>query len=353
MRKTAYLFAVWGILLKYTQDRSRSVPTTQTDAGISVGDLETDAIAKAARHLALKNATLYYGACFTNWFIYGVHKPRMWRDNKVSVWRPIWCGNAEDHQPNPDIASQTDMAPHQLAEYFVTQELQVVKKNPSWVQVINRTQTFVPKSTDHERMLELLSRPISDAEREEARKLYHSNMNEARHSASHSDQEAVVHEQEDAAEVVVGGVGGDDDKEEEAGGEEEQQQETQHQQQQRTPPPPRQQQQRTPPPSPKRKRVDEVVELAKKKPKRGPDYKAEQLEIKAATDRRERYALIQRFCELNPGSTNSWLKQLRSSKPKIDLCVQECFGGELDKFLSAGSTLAFRPYKCICSTLKK
>lgn len=124
MRKTAYLFAVFAVLSKYDavgRNRHTSEGTPRIQA------LEMDDIEKAARHGSHSNSALYFGS-HSNLYEKVGPKTKHWAYHKVSPWRSCYCGKSkskERYDGNEDWSTRTSMSLPQLADWFVSEELQV------------------------------------------------------------------------------------------------------------------------------------------------------------------------------------------------------------------------------------
>uniref|UniRef100_A0A7S1YFQ7 Uncharacterized protein n=1 Tax=Grammatophora oceanica TaxID=210454 RepID=A0A7S1YFQ7_9STRA len=127
LRKTAYFFAVFGILYKY-EVTGRRITGSMADSR-HIQPLEDDALGKAARHKAIKNATLYFGAVLTRWEDLGFKTTEpsggeQWQHNKVSEWKGVFYG-VGPVRGNEDVATQTTMPLVSLASWYVTTELDI------------------------------------------------------------------------------------------------------------------------------------------------------------------------------------------------------------------------------------
>ena len=125
LRKTAYLFAVFGIMLRYEVTGRRRTNIVGDLKTTMIQSLEDDALGKAGRHASMQNASLYYMDCLQKWHTIGVHKDRTWRKNKVSEWKSIFIATKQC-PPNLDAPSQTNMSLTQLATWYVSQELKII-----------------------------------------------------------------------------------------------------------------------------------------------------------------------------------------------------------------------------------
>lgn len=133
LRKTAYLFAVFGIMLKY-EVTGRRVTTGKPTLDY-IQSLEDDALAKAGRHVSMKNASLYYMSALEKWHTAGVHHDRAWRTNKVSEWKSIYAGT-KTCPPNQDAVSQTDKTLAELAPWYVRHELNITPTHNNFQRTI-------------------------------------------------------------------------------------------------------------------------------------------------------------------------------------------------------------------------
>ncbi len=134
LRKTAYLFAVFGIMLRYEVTGRAS--TTGDLKVTAIQSLEGDALAKAGRHASTENASLYYMGALQQWQSSGVHKPRVWRTHKVSEWKSIFI-SVNACPPNMDAPSQTDMSLAELATWYVKQELKIMPTHNDYRRSLN------------------------------------------------------------------------------------------------------------------------------------------------------------------------------------------------------------------------
>ena len=118
MRKTAYLFAVFGVLFKY-DDQKRKIRGT---GGIEA--LEIDDIEKAARHGTHNNASLYFSNNSNKYERLGPHT-NQWPYHKVSPWRSIYYGRGKSknsYEANQDLSSRTDTPINDLCHWFLREE---------------------------------------------------------------------------------------------------------------------------------------------------------------------------------------------------------------------------------------
>ncbi len=144
LRKTAYLFAVFGIMLRYEVTGRRI--TTGVLKETAIQSLEDDALAKAGRHVAIANASLYNMGALQQWQSIGVHKDRLWRTNKVSEWKSIFIAETAC-PPNMDAPSQTDMSLAELATWYVKQELKLIRKHNDYRRSLDCACTKAPSQS--------------------------------------------------------------------------------------------------------------------------------------------------------------------------------------------------------------
>jgi hypothetical protein len=125
LRKMAYLFAVFGIMLRYKVTGRRKTSGEYPLPVTAIQTLEDDALAKVGQHAAISNASLYYMGCLQQWHTSGVHKVHVWRDNKVSEWKLIYF-SVQQCPPNMDALSQTSKSLADLATWYVSEELKII-----------------------------------------------------------------------------------------------------------------------------------------------------------------------------------------------------------------------------------
>lgn len=119
LRKTGFLFAIFGIQNQYIDSGKR--PFCQTTRKIQ--PIEDVALLKSARHHEKTDTSPYHQDALT---LYADLKrqPNMLKLNKVSSWEPIWVEDV-NFRRNMDESTSTDMNIVEVATFFVEKELRI------------------------------------------------------------------------------------------------------------------------------------------------------------------------------------------------------------------------------------
>jgi hypothetical protein len=155
MRKTAYLFGVFGILYKYENTGRRA---TSGATGVSVQCLEDDALTKAARHKSNSSASLYYESSVTAWHELGCHSHDMWAQHKVSEWKGIFYSEGRTCRANSNMKTRTSMDVGALSRWWVKEELKICSSSQEvgWVATLNHATKTSPNLNKIEEMRQIL-----------------------------------------------------------------------------------------------------------------------------------------------------------------------------------------------------
>jgi hypothetical protein len=117
LRKTGFLFAIFGIQNRYHESGVR--PFVQSNPKNQ--PIEDVALLKSARHHAKTDTSTYHQDALTLYADYR-RQPHLRDLNRVSGWESIWVANV-DHRKNTDDTTSTDMNIIDVATFFVKKEL--------------------------------------------------------------------------------------------------------------------------------------------------------------------------------------------------------------------------------------
>ena len=123
LRKTGYLFAVWGIL--YTYERQGRRPWSRWNGGaerLPIQPLEDDALAKAARHKDMNSAKVYYQDAVSRYD--DVTKPAVWAAECVSQWKAIFVATQAANYSS-SLSTRTEKTLAELVPWYVQAELKL------------------------------------------------------------------------------------------------------------------------------------------------------------------------------------------------------------------------------------
>jgi hypothetical protein len=121
LRKTAYLFAVFGVMARY--EGTGRHPTNLHPNNLSIHFMEMDTMLKGARHLDFNSASTYFSNAYSKWFEHGIHEVEEWRFHKVSPWKPCYYESGAGDRINENLTTRTELNTQELAHWFVKEEL--------------------------------------------------------------------------------------------------------------------------------------------------------------------------------------------------------------------------------------
>ena len=334
----------------------------------AIQTLEDDALAKAGRHAAITNASLYYMGCLQQWHISGVHKVRLWRDNKVSEWQSIYI-SVQQCPPNIDPLSQTDKSLAALATWYVKEELKIIPTHNEFRRSLKvACESQVSKSSCEEELRSILQAlpaglvgkankflrlSLDKAYQDALNSLGTSNIRAAPSSpvsnvvssiVSNTDKDAQALNQKVTEPVTTattpacaGTVPVTTDAVVQADAAT------------LTP------NSATPAPIDMDRHKKERCKR-KREQREGENpgnYEIEKKAITACSDRRELYRLCSTAAttlstKKVTESSRAWLNRIKRTTKKIDLCVQDHHGGKLESFLAMSGTFSPSTYKCKC-----
>lgn len=131
LRKTAFLFAIFGILTQYdTTGRRPYDPSSRAD----LQPLEDMALLNAARHHASTDTRMYYQDAMTRFGDMSFDEDVRF-ENRVSPWMSIYASE-EAHSVNNNLRTRTDLDVDRLAESYVKIELGIHLKDFTFSEVM-------------------------------------------------------------------------------------------------------------------------------------------------------------------------------------------------------------------------
>lgn len=166
LRKTGFLFAIFGIQNRYDQSGQRSfAQSTRT-----LQPIEDVALLKSARHHCKTDTSTYHQDALT---LYADlrRQPTLRKLNMVSNWEPIWVEDV-DFRKNTDESTSTDMNIVQVANFFVEKELNISVNKPSFDGIIVSAMAKKKPLTEEEAFEQLVSQLESKLGEEDKKKLW-------------------------------------------------------------------------------------------------------------------------------------------------------------------------------------
>ena len=333
LRKTGYMYAVFGILYRYESTGRRR--TDMAQPGLTIQPLEDDALNKSARHKSQKQAALYYQNCLSQWEDSGFHRPECWPEYKVSPWKSVFYSSGKFNRKNPNASTRTSKSVSELAKWYVKEALDC-RSSFDWQETYQLSLGRKGHETPFEKLRHLFDKFQDDRTRVEATRLFGECFKkslelEAEQKASETESERVSVSVDGMPQLVTPEFvryrarGRDDDEEQRR---EKKKQRNQTREQQRAGP------------------VEEQVSL---------ESDREELATYDGSNMQVYYKMREitvRYEGKNKGFVPrdyQWLKRLRGSVARIDKCILECSGGEPEVFFDGIDKLNRISYKCVCN----
>ena len=160
LRKTGFLFAIFGVQTKYISTGMR--PFSQTTR--TIDPIEDIALLKSARHKAKTDTSSYHIDALT---LYSdlQRQPTLLALNQVSSWEPIWVEDL-DCRRNIDESTSTDMNIIDVAKFFVEKEVNINVINSTFNGILERALAKkIPLSLEEEFAQLTMSLPAFEAKR--------------------------------------------------------------------------------------------------------------------------------------------------------------------------------------------
>jgi hypothetical protein len=353
LRKTGYMFAVFGIQYRYESTGRRRTDVTQ--GNLKIQPLEDDALGKSARHKTLAHASVYMQNCLNKWESSGFHSD-LWCDNKVSAWKPIYYGAGNNVRRNDDPHSRTNLTLPELAGWYIETVLGFAA-DYSWRDALAKADNHTSNKTAFQMMREFFSHHLKDDKKLEAEVLLQGCFRvDAGLAATQDDglddddgggKRAAVDETAVEKAVDKTAINDDDETDEENKVEEEvdagnkrkaEEDEAKQKKRQRNL---RRETQR---------KGDDPISL---------DVVRKEVTVLAGDGTSKEDILkkigeiIVQHAPLRKGVVPKdweWLKKLKASYKGIQTCIKECHGGDGDKFFAMDGSLALQKYKCRCKS---
>ncbi|KAL7562739.1 hypothetical protein ACA910_013241 [Epithemia clementina (nom. ined.)] len=344
LRKTGYIFAIFGILYRYESTGRRR--THMAQPLLQLQPLEDDALSKSARHKSLKQAALYYQNCLNKWEDCGFHNSDLWPDYKVSPWMSVYYSTGRKTRRNENPRSRTTKTIIELANWYVTKSLGF-SASYTWKEAYHCSLGQVSTNTPSED-LRALFQFLPDDKKCLAESLLSECFREtAKKGPSEIGADATNHVTPDSGSGG-GGVGGGSDNGCNGGAglgrvvgirrellqEEDQQARKRQRNMLRE----------------ERRAGPEDLQLSLKKEREEiTKLKGTNLQIYNKIK-----SVIGQYSDKNSGFVPKdfqWLRRLRTSFAKMRTCVDVCHGGDIGSFVNMQQSLNKVSYKCKCSSM--
>jgi hypothetical protein len=300
--------------------------------------------------------------CLQQWHTSGVHKARVWRDNKVSEWQSIYIA-VQQCPPNMDPLSQTDKSLAALATWYVKEELKIVPTHNDFRRSLKvACESQVSQSSCEEELRNILQ-ALPAGLVGKANKFLRLSLDKAYQEALNSlgtshTRAASSNPIGNVISTIVTNTGTNVAALHQLAPERATVPVA-------TTPAPAGTILETAVPTMPRGATQTPIDMDRHKKERckrkreqregeNPgNYEMEKTAIAECKDRRELYWLCSNAAStLSPKkvteSSRAWLNRIKRTTKKIDLCVQDHHGGKLESFLSMHGTFSPSTYKCKC-----